>query len=113
MKTVDSNFTDERDKQHPARAKHRITLQAYTMSGSAITDEKYDLTDSLINLPEIKSELEDQMNANKASSITLNFYDNDDTIWDYFNSGSRRWGIKIEQTYDVPVITDSITSLTI
>jgi hypothetical protein len=105
MKTVDSNFTDERDKQHPVRAKHRVTLQAYTMSGSAITDERYDLTDSLINLPEIKSELEDQMNANKASSITLNFYDNDDTIWDYFGSGSRRWAIKIEQTYDTPNIT--------
>lgn len=107
MKTVDSNFTDERDKQHPARAKHRITLQTYDMSGTAITDEKYDLTNDLISLPEIKSELESQLNANKASSLSLEFYDNEDTIWDYFASGNRRWGIKIEQTYNTPNITAS------
>jgi hypothetical protein len=104
MKTVDSNFTDERDKQHPARIKHKITLQAYDMSGTAIADEKYDLTDKLTYLPEIKSELENQLNANKASALSLEFYDNDDMIWDYFDSGGRRWGIKIEQTYDIPDI---------
>jgi hypothetical protein len=107
MKTVDSNFTDERDKQHPAKVKHKITLQAYDMSGNAITDEKHDLTNDLIYLPEIKSELEDQLNANKASSLSLEFYDNEDTIWDYFASGNRRWSIKVEQTYDTPVITDA------
>jgi hypothetical protein len=109
MKTVDSDFTDERDKQHPTKIKHRIILQAYNMNGTAITDEKYDLTNSLIYLPEIKSELEDQLNANKASTLSLEFYDNDDTIWDYFGSGSRRWGIKIEQTYDIPNITAADT----
>jgi hypothetical protein len=107
MKTVDSNFTDERDKQHPAKAKHRITLQAYDMNGNTITGEKYDLTDKLIYLPEIKSELEDRINANKASSLSLEFYDNDDTVWDYFSSGNRRWVIKVEQTYDLPALTDA------